>query len=550
MTTGSKAATRLFYIVFLLLLTTGCFSLVIVHSAFSHPLDDLTIRTINQYFVIDARGKQPNIWYLLKMAEIPSFEEMNKIDPDYSRDVTEEEVKAYLDQRIPELYKKLHFTVDDAPVDLKIIERHLDLQKGKGGLNVINLHLKFRPQAFVWPNVDQRIHVVLRSDNFREVFGERECKLIIGGRFEDQTSTPGTDITSGQNVISRDEFNNVIYQSDNGVFTFNLLPLPVKSVTTQVEPSFDWIVKTQLNNTSDNGSLIPPQQETGFTQTEVTQDDQVGFIKGMYEEVTSMIRAKELTFSMFITGMVITLFLGMAHAWSPGHGKTIMAAYLIGERGTVWNAIVLGVVVAITHTWSVLGLGVVILSLQDYISSEQLNFWLSVVSAAIIIAIGVTLFLRRYASWVLVEHMGKGWHNHQSEHHSTGSGHDHGHHGHSHVIKNDDGTPPSIWSILGLGISGGIVPCPSALIVLLLAIQFQRLSYGLWLILSFSIGLALVLIVLGVIIVRAATVMRKITGGGKTLAILPVVSSGLITILGLTILAGTLIQYGFLVIRF
>jgi ABC-type nickel/cobalt efflux system permease component RcnA len=152
-----------------------------------------------------------------------------------------------------------------------------------------------------------------------------------------------------------------------------------------------------------------------------------------------------------------------------------------------------------------------------------------------------------------VRHGKKSGYSHHSHNHDHNHSHDHdhwyGHHGHSHVVKTDDDSPPSIWSILGLGISGGIVPCPSALIVLLLAIQFKRLAYGLWLILSFSLGLALVLVVIGIIVVRTAGVVRKSTGEGAALAMLPVISSVLITILGLALLVGTFFQYGFLVIR-
>jgi len=99
-----------------------------------------------------------------------------------------------------------------------------------------------------------------------------------------------------------------------------------------------------------------------------------------------------------------------------------------------------------------------------------------------------------------------------------------------------------------LGISGGIVPCPSALIVLMVAIQFKRLAYGLWLIVSFSFGLALVLVVLGIIVVRASGVVRRATGGGAALALLPVISSILITVLGLALLLGALVQYKVIVI--
>jgi ABC-type nickel/cobalt efflux system permease component RcnA len=365
-----------------------------------------------------------------------------------------------------------------------------------------------------------------------------------------------------QKIIFRDDLGNTIYQDIDALFVFRLAVLETQVTATPPEPTFDWIANTKLmavgqNKTvpalsgqTDSPKNQDPPKTAVHTETSKPQasavaelsskDDGTGVLDRMFGRVTGMIRAKELTTAMFVSGLLIAMILGMAHAWSPGHGKTVMAAYLIGERGTVWNAIVLGIVVTITHTWSVLALGVVTLYTQERISSQQLNFWLSFTSGGIIVAIGLTLFFRRYAAFILVRHGKKSEYSHHS--------HDHDHHGHSHVVKTDDGSPPSIWSILGLGFSGGIVPCPSALIVLLLAIQFKRLAYGLWLILSFSLGLALVLVVIGIIVVRAAGVVRKATGGGATLAILPVISSVLITILGIALLVGTLVQYGFLVI--
>lgn len=543
--------------------------LSLVESALAHPLDDFTIRRINQYFIVDARGQQPAIFYLLKMAEIPSFEEMNKIDPDYSRDVTAEEVTAYLDQRIPELLENLHMAVDGVSVPLSVENRRLKIQKGKGGLAVINVHLVLKPGAFAWPDAGQVFELMVRSDNFAGDLGERECKLLHNGRLDDRTSVLDENTLELQKIIDRDDLGNAIYQDAGALFVFRLALVETQVAASHTEPDFDWIANANLMAAGQDKTVLAfsgqtdPQKVQGQPEGVVpieepepagsvaaelsSKDGGTGVLDRMFGRVAGMIRAKELTTAMFVSGLLIAMILGMAHAWSPGHGKTVMAAYLIGERGTTWNAIVLGLVVTITHTWSVLGLGVVTLYAQDRISSEQLNFWLSIASGGIIVSIGIMLFFRRYATFVLVRHGKKSGYSHHSHDHDQP--HEHDHHGHSHVVKTDDGSPPSIWSILGLGISGGIVPCPSALIVLLLAIQFKRLAYGLWLILSFSLGLAFVLVAIGIMVVRAAGVVRKATGGGAALAMLPVISSVLITILGLALLVGTLVQYGFLVIR-
>lgn len=543
------------------------FWLIMGAPAMAHPLDDLTIRRINQYFIIDGRGAQPVVFYLLRMAEIPSFEEMNRIDPNYNREVSEEELTSYLDQRTTSLMENLHLSVNGEPVSLNVQKRRLKLDKGRGGMNVINLYLTLIPEGFVWPDQGQSFELVLRSDNFTDAFGERECKFYHNGRFGDQPDERGTGRGSLQQLLYVDVEGNPVFQNAESEFVFNLKAVNDHVVVESLEPTFAWIEKTVFLPTGLSNSAAKSQQDIAFdTQEQAGKGSMIdspeaekyvpvesllsegseGLFGTMYERVTGTIRAKKLTARMFFSGLLIALFLGMGHALSPGHGKTVMAAYLIGERGTVWNAIVLGVAVTITHTWSVLAIGAVTLYTQEFISSEYLNFWLSMVSGGIIVLIGLLLFFRRYANFIL-ERYARAFtandHDHNLHH-----PHDHGH-DHSHVIKTDDGSHPSIWSILGLGISGGIVPCASALIVLLLAINFNRPVYGLWLISSFSLGLAIVLIFLGVLVVRAKGLVQKKIGGGCTLAILPVISSGLIVMMGLVLLVGTLVQYRILVLR-
>lgn len=302
--------------------------------------------------------------------------------------------------------------------------------------------------------------------------------------------------------------------------------------------------------------------------------------------LTEGLRSEELTFSVFLLGLALAIGMGMGHAFSPGHGKTVMAAYLIGERGTYWHAFLLGVIVTVTHTWSVLLLGIVVLFFSEFVSTELIQFWTGIASGAIILVIGVLLFRHRYTEFVaarlaLAGHA-HGHHHHDHEHghrhghthdHSHDHSHDHdhdhahdhdhdhhhhhgwlGHHhhdgpgGHSHVIAGKDGKPPSFWSILWLGISGGIVPCPAALIVLLLAIRLGRLTYGLALIVAFSVGLAAVLIAIGFLVVKTAGAVRERTGG-TWLKALPVASSVLITLLGGWVVVWTLIEYNIIVIN-
>jgi ABC-type nickel/cobalt efflux system permease component RcnA len=292
----------------------------------------------------------------------------------------------------------------------------------------------------------------------------------------------------------------------------------------------------------------------------------------MLERVTDVLRTKDLTLPMVVLALLISAVLGMGHAFSPGHGKTVMAAYLIGERGTIWHAIVLGFIVTVTHVWSILALGVVSLYFTDRMSEQQFTFWTGVVSGTIIVLLGLFLLKQRYTRYVLSQPAGgleadESGHHHlisvEGEPHSPNDGldhtglptdgeayaHSHGMFSHSHVIDGEGGKPPTYKSILWLGISGGIVPCPAAFIVLMLAINLGRLALGLLLILSFSVGLAAVLVGIGIAVVRASGHVRKRIGArSRILVALPVFSAALITLLGIGLVVQTLIQHGVIII--
>jgi len=154
--------------------------------------------------------------------------------------------------------------------------------------------------------------------------------------------------------------------------------------------------------------------------------------------------------------------LGAAHSLSPGHGKTLVAAYLVRSQGTFWHALILGITVTFSHTIGVFLLGFVTLYLSDYIFPEQLYPWLSRLSGLTILMIGLYIFKQR---WIAFKNpLSAHKHGHDHSHTHT---HNHGHH---HEKKG------TLKRILGLDISGGIIPCSSALVVLLSAVAFHQVS--------------------------------------------------------------------------
>jgi ABC-type nickel/cobalt efflux system permease component RcnA len=214
--------------------------------------------------------------------------------------------------------------------------------------------------------------------------------------------------------------------------------------------------------------------------------------------------------------LLIAMFWGAAHAFSPGHGKSIVAAYLVGSRGTPRHAVFLGLTVTVTHTIGVFALGLVTLSLSQFIVPDQLFPWLNLVSALLIVAVGVSVLRWRVREW-----------------RKKGAPHDHGHsHGHGHHEHTHD-YALSARRLLGIGISGGIVPCPTALVVLLAAISLHRVGYGLVLILAFSLGLAGAMTTIGILAVSAKRVFRRVDFDGGLIRLLPAISALVVLGLGL-----------------
>ncbi len=231
---------------------------------------------------------------------------------------------------------------------------------------------------------------------------------------------------------------------------------------------------------------------------------------------------------ILLAALVAAFALGAGHALEPGHGKTMVAAYLIGSRGTVIHAITLGLIVTLTHTAGVFVLGLVLLNAYQSFVPQSVVLWTGLASGLLVMLVGVWMILRSPAAA----------HRHHHHPHDHTHGHDHGHH--------HEGPPPPVgWgNLVSLGISGGLVPCPAALVVLLAALSLNRVALGLCLLLAFSAGLATVLIIIGILIVTAGRWLDRFEGIRHLGQALPRISGLVILILGAAIAAQALIAAG------
>ncbi|MEM6753593.1 MAG: sulfite exporter TauE/SafE family protein [Cyanobacteria bacterium P01_C01_bin.38] len=238
-----------------------------------------------------------------------------------------------------------------------------------------------------------------------------------------------------------------------------------------------------------------------------------------------------------IVALIGAFFWGAMHAMSPGHGKTIVGAYLMGSKVTTQHALFLGLTTTLTHTIGVFILGLATLFASQFILPERVLPWLSILSGFMVLVIGLNLFISRLRNKSREHH-------HHHHHHEHEHEHEHHHHHHHHHIRAKN---PVTWrNLFFLGISGGLVPCPSALVLLLSAIAIGRVGFGLSLVLAFSLGLALVLTGLGLLLIYGKQQFEKLQlpKPQRLLTILPALSAFLISLIGLGITTQALIEVG------
>jgi nickel/cobalt transporter (NicO) family protein len=326
---------------------------------------------------------------------------------------------------------------------------------GAAGLRTTRLEV-----ILAGPTLSGQVSISYRDDNYKDRIGWKE--IVIG---------PKARSTS-------DELR---------AYPKNLLqsPLDITSVSTQLAPT--------------RGPDVPPGLSSGKTLEAPDRVADAGF--------SSLIGRHHLSALVVLASLAAAFFWGMAHALSPGHGKTIVAAYLVGRRGTPWHAAALGAIVTATHTIGVFALGLVTLALSAFIVPEQLYPWLNLVSGVLVVAIGATVFRSRLR-------------------HRRGHAHDHGHHHHEHDA-------PSGRSLVAVGITGGLLPCPSALVVLLAAISLHRVAFGMLLIVAFSAGLALSITGIGLVAVFAKQIFKRASFNGPLVRLLPAASALVILAAGL-----------------
>lgn len=499
------------------------FVLGLASTAIAHPLGNFTI---NRYSRIEPARDALRVLYIVDMAEIPTHAERQAMDRDGDGTVSTAEADSYRQQMSKDLAEGLWVQANGRLVSLAIEHTQLEFPPGQAGLPTLRLVITLQGAV---PGHGP-VTVDFRDTNFADRLGWSEiiARPDTSARLLEAT-VPSQDVSQELTAYPEDLLT---------------APLHVTEASVRFEP-----VAGRAEAGPQNSALGVESAPTGRAT----------------DPFADLIAIPELGPTAILVALILAFGWGALHALSPGHGKTIVAAYLVGTRGTAKHALILGITTTITHTAGVFVLGALTLLLSRFILPEKLFPWLTTASGVMVVGIGLSLLRERVrVAGGHHERHGHGHHEHLHGHdhaHDHGHAHDYGHahgHGHDHDHEHDhahllahmppgtDGRPIRWRSLLALGISGGLLPCPSALVLMLGAISLDRTGFGLVLIVAFSLGLAGVLTAIGIALVHAGRLFQRIPESGRALRLMPVGSALFITVAGVAITVQALAQAGLL----
>jgi len=443
----------------------------------AHPLGNFTT---NRYARVEVAGSLVRVYYVLDEAELRAFEERDAIAADRP---------GFVADRVASIGRGLKLAVDGAPLALEPSDSRLDMLPGQGGLQTLRLSAVF---AAPLPPGPGPFSATFSDTNEPDRIGWRELLVVARGEAVLRASDAASRDTS-------DELRR--YPAD-------LLRAPIdqRSASFSFEPGAVQVGALPLT---------PPAQAPSRAGGRLTE----------------LVERQGLTPFTLLGMFGVAFVFGSAHALGPGHGKTVMASYLVGTRGRTVDAVLLGVIVALMHTGSVLVLGLALFELDRYSAVERIYPILTVVSGVAVVAFGGVLLIRRVR---VMRRKSDPDHDHDHGHAHDEHDHHHGPGGHSHDLP--EGTAPlSRAGLVLLATSGGLIPSPSAVLVVVAAFAAGRVALGLSLVLAFSIGLAATLSAVGTGLVLGRRVLER-RFGGTAVRVLPVFGAGALVVVGLVLL--------------
>lgn len=443
--------------------------------AFAHPMGNFSV---NHYTRVEVGADCARLRYVLDLAEIPTFELFQQWGLDASSSRAELERHAAMQAR--QWAAKLAVRLDGRVVRPVVGAVRLVLSDGAANLPVARIATDLRV-----PAAGGRIEYEDR--NYPDRAGWKEIVIRAGPQVTVRHASHGAHDLSRELTAYPQDPMLAPPQDLRAALAWEAAPVPISRLAPPAPLP-----------------VAVPAARAGRAPGTVTRGD----------FLSRLLKRSDIGWRLTLIGLLAAFGLGAIHALSPGHGKTIVAAYLVGSRGTFRHAVFLGGMVTFTHTVSVFLLGFVTLFLSRRIMPERLFPVLGAISGLAIVWVGTTLL------WQRIRH----WRAHRRHHH-----HDHDHH---HPVP-DGGV--TLAGLAALGVSGGLVPCPSALVLLLSAVSLGRVGLGLLLLVGFSAGLAVVLTGIGVAAVYARNLLpeSRRLAESPVMRLIPAISAAFIVCVGL-----------------
>jgi nickel/cobalt transporter (NicO) family protein len=461
--------------------------LVLPAVVLAHPLGNFTI---NHYAGLRIEPDRVTLDLVIDQAEIPAFQARQKLDTDEDGEVSDAELDAGRVPSCDALADDLHLANDGSPMEPTLTAAGIELRPGVGGLSTLRQVCVF--EAGLTKPVASGTHVEFADTSYAGRLGWRE--IVVEGSGVAVTPVEGelrdSSISDRLQAYPADRLDNALAD---------------ERVVVAVSPG---------------GAALPPVAVSDATPVDaipadpapVTHTRPVAAVPGgVGGDIPALFQTPDLTPAVVLLSLATAVALGAAHALTPGHGKSLMAAYLVGTRGTPVHAIGLGLSVSASHTLGILALAAVIVGAQGVLNPDQVVRSAPVLAAAGIVAIGGWMLiseLRRRHAARTAGHVHVHEHVHELDGHEL-DGHDHDrsephNHGgipHSHMPA--AGTTVTWRSLFVLGLAGGLIPSTSALLILLGAIASGRSAFGVVLVIAFGLGMAAVMTAVGLALIFA-----------------------------------------------
>jgi ABC-type nickel/cobalt efflux system permease component RcnA len=463
---------------------------VTASAAGAHPLGNFTVNHMSR---ISTANGGVTVRYVLDMAEIPAFALDRSLDAHGTP--AHAALATWAHAHADEIAPQLQLAVDGRGVALAPVASTIRTRPGAGGLPTLYFTATYR--AAIGGGAHR---LTYRDVTERDRLGWKD--VVAGGQTE-----PTAELTS---------------------YPSALLGSPRARVALAAN------VDAAGRITADDQAIVPDETATGAAAaTPIARTNAL-----------SDVLAKGAGDPLVVLGaLLLAIALGALHALEPGHGKTLLAVSLVGARATPRQAVVLAAALTVAHTAGVLALGVVVLAATRWIVPEQIYPWITLASGIFVTILGARAVAREVRRRLPVAHAHAHVHPHAHPHahdhvHAPG---DH-HHPHDHAELDDaaharahaipGSAPLTFRTAVIAAASGNVAPCPAALVVLLAAISLHRIGYGLALIVAFSVGLALVLTVLGIAVVRGAAWLVARPQFDHVARFAPLVTASVIALVG------------------